>query len=140
MKRLIALFGLLPALLFAQSVPNGTITQGQTWSPAEWNTAWEEKLDYLPQAPFSFSCNPTSGIALPVNCTVGSNLSFVGNVLNAPSAGSPTVITYGAKCDGITDDTLAFQSAAAAVPSIGGSIVIPTGVNCIVGGWVPLKS
>jgi hypothetical protein len=40
-------FLLLPSLLLAQSVPNGTISQGQVWTPAQWNTAWQAKADVL---------------------------------------------------------------------------------------------
>ena len=29
----------IPVLAFAQTVPNGTITQGLTWLPSEWNAA-----------------------------------------------------------------------------------------------------
>lgn len=30
---------------YAQSVPNGTITQGQVWTPSQWNSAWQSKVD-----------------------------------------------------------------------------------------------
>lgn len=44
--RMIKLFLLLlPGLLLAQSVPNGTIIQGQIWTPAQWNAAWQSKAD-----------------------------------------------------------------------------------------------
>lgn len=45
MKRLFALLLLLPLVVFAQTVPNGTITQGQVWTPAQWNAAWQAKAD-----------------------------------------------------------------------------------------------
>lgn len=38
-------FMLIPLSGFAQSVPNGTITQGVVWTPAQWNLAWQSKLD-----------------------------------------------------------------------------------------------
>jgi hypothetical protein len=45
MKKLLLL--LLPTLALAQSVPNGgVITLGQVWTPAQWNTAWQSKVDY----------------------------------------------------------------------------------------------
>jgi hypothetical protein len=31
--------------LHAQSVPNGTITQGEVWTPSQWNAAWQSKQD-----------------------------------------------------------------------------------------------
>jgi hypothetical protein len=43
MKKLLWL--LFPTLLMAQSVPNGTITQGQVWTTAQWNAAWQAKAD-----------------------------------------------------------------------------------------------
>jgi hypothetical protein len=36
-------------------VPNGTIQQGQIWTPAQWNTAWQSKVD----ASGGFSTNET---------------------------------------------------------------------------------
>lgn len=36
---------LLAAAASAQSVPNGTITQGQIWTTAQWNTAFQAKAD-----------------------------------------------------------------------------------------------
>ena len=29
----------------SQSVPNGTIVQGQIWTPTQWNNAWQSKVD-----------------------------------------------------------------------------------------------
>lgn len=37
-------FAVSPA--FAQSIPNGTITSGQIWTPSQWNSAWQSKMDY----------------------------------------------------------------------------------------------
>jgi hypothetical protein len=42
------LFGLLlfSNVVLSQSVPNGTIVQGQVWTPAQWNAAWQSKSDF----------------------------------------------------------------------------------------------
>ena len=39
---------LWPLIAFGQSIPNGTIIQGEVWTPAQWNAAWQAKLDFLP--------------------------------------------------------------------------------------------
>jgi hypothetical protein len=57
------------------------------------------------------------------------------------------VTDYGAKCDGVTDDTAAFNAALAALPTGaqndlvagGGTIVVPRGI-CIVNNWTISKS
>lgn len=36
---------LWPLIAFGQSIPNGTIIQGQVWTPAQWNAAWQAKAD-----------------------------------------------------------------------------------------------
>lgn len=33
------------SLAFGQSIPNGPIVQGQVWTPAQWNAAWQSKVD-----------------------------------------------------------------------------------------------
>ena len=43
MKKLLLL--LIPTLALSQSVPNGTITQGQVWTTTQWNSAWQAKAD-----------------------------------------------------------------------------------------------
>lgn len=45
MRRILALLALLPLAALAQSVPNGTISLGQIWTPAQWNFAWQSKVD-----------------------------------------------------------------------------------------------
>ena len=36
---------LFPLLAYGQSIPNGPIVQGQVWTPAQWNAAWQSKVD-----------------------------------------------------------------------------------------------
>jgi len=38
---------LASSIALAQSVPNGTITQGQVWTAAQWNSAWAAKVDVI---------------------------------------------------------------------------------------------
>lgn len=47
MKKLLGLL-LFSTVVLSQSVPNGTIVQGQIWTPAQWNSAWQAKADYPP--------------------------------------------------------------------------------------------
>lgn len=68
---------------------------------------------------------PSSSVlnGIPVwNNTAGSLLKDSGVTLSSP-------IAFGAKCDGSTVDTNAFNSAIAA----GGSVQVPSGVTCVVG-------
>jgi hypothetical protein len=44
----------------------------------------------------------------------------------------PTFVTYGAHCDGSTDDSAALQSALYVAIANGGSLVIPDGMTCVV--------
>lgn len=46
MKKLLAFALLLaPLAAFPQSVPNGPIVFNQIWTSAQWNAAWEAKVD-----------------------------------------------------------------------------------------------
>lgn len=66
---------LLPAVALAQSnTPNGAISQGQVWTSAQWNLAWQSKLDYPPSAPV------TAGALWTFNngATVNNGLTVVG--------------------------------------------------------------
>jgi hypothetical protein len=83
----------------------------------------------------------------------GLALSLAVSVLAAPvpvraqSVHEIFVTQYGASCDGVTDDTAAFNAAHAALPDGaagdltpgGGTIVLPRGV-CLVNNWVISKS
>ena len=54
----------------------------------------------------------------------------------AAAQGQPyyDVTSFGAKCDGSTNDTLAFQSAIAQAKATGGTIAVPlTGRFCVIG-------
>jgi hypothetical protein len=62
-------------------VPNGTIQQGQIWTPAQWNTAWQSKVD----ASGGFSTNET--LTTPdIN-----DPTIVGGTMSAPTISNPTI-------------------------------------------------
>ena len=61
-----------PTLLEGQSVPNGgTITNGQIWTAAQWNAAWESKTDY----PVSASAIGTGTLAAAYGGTGANSLT-----------------------------------------------------------------
>lgn len=83
MRWKIALAALLfPLSGFAQSVPNGgNITQGTVWTPAQWNNAWQSKLDTTAGGGggggSTFNATfPTTGTAIGGNN--GGNMVYVG--------------------------------------------------------------
>jgi len=93
MKRLLLL--LLPIAAFAQSVPNGTITQGEVWTPAQWNNAWSSKTDY--PAPCA-ALPPLTGAITSTGCATtfsnGVNLQTpsainLTNAINLPNSALP---------------------------------------------------
>lgn len=45
MRKWLLALSLLASPALAQSVPNGTISQGQVWTPSQWNSAWQFKID-----------------------------------------------------------------------------------------------
>lgn len=70
MKCLLLLF-LIADTAFAQSVPNGTISQGQVWTPTQWNTAWQSKIDYN----------------IGTNTGIGTNIGQIPQWINFQSSG-----------------------------------------------------
>lgn len=50
------------------------------------------------------------------------------------------VAGYGAKCDGVTNDTAALRAAANAVPASGATLTFPRGRTCVIRGTIYLKS
>jgi hypothetical protein len=59
MRMLKWLLLLLPTVLLAQSVPNGTIVTNEVWTASQWNLAWQSKAD-LATTP-AFTGTPTAG-------------------------------------------------------------------------------
>lgn len=64
---LAAIMLLSSSFAVAQSVPNGTISQGQQWTTQQWNNAWQSKQDVLTYTPLK-----------PAN-----NLNDLGNIAQA---------------------------------------------------------
>jgi hypothetical protein len=44
-KNLLLLFSCIASIAYAQHVPNGPVGNGQVLTPAQWNTAWQDKVD-----------------------------------------------------------------------------------------------
>lgn len=65
-----------------------------------------------------------SGGGFPSPVTLG---NFIGG-----SAPWPNVMSFGAKCDGVTNDAAALSTASTAMSAAGGDVVIPAGKTCIV--------
>lgn len=88
LKRLALLLGLMPAAAFAQSIPNGTITQGQVWSPMQWNQAWQSKQDYLGNPPALSNPIITGGTIDGLSSLGVAGTATLGQQTSAPSAPS----------------------------------------------------
>lgn len=89
----ILLLLLVSTCAIGQSVPNGTITQGQVWSPAQWNLAWQSKLDATivsntsnPLWSGDHTFSPTSGTGIIFNAQPGLPASFNGANANNGAA------------------------------------------------------
>ena len=78
MRKITWLLLLLPLLAHGQTVPNGTITQGEVWTVPQWNAAWQAKADVN---------NPvftgTATIPNLLGPVIGSNPATFGNLANA---------------------------------------------------------
>ncbi len=76
----------------------------------------------------TFKGNSTAALANAVDLTVAQTKAALGGL-----AISPTDPAYGAKCDGSTDDSTAFQNALNALATNGGELALPAG-TCLVHG------
>lgn len=98
MRSFISLLGAIifwaaASLAFAQSVPFGSILQGQVWTPSQWNTAWASKLDYSLNSAMVFvgsAENKPAGVTITGDCSVSNAGVFTclktSGVAFAPSA------------------------------------------------------
>lgn len=133
---------LAPYFAEAQSVPNGgSIIGGQGWTIPQWLNAWQSKFDATAGVSTNgtFS-NPTinggslNNIAISGNLstsTVIANSSVTARALSERFAQVINVKDYGAKGDGVTDDSAAIAAAEnVAVSQINGlraAIYFPAG-------------
>lgn len=126
-------FSFTPANGFAGSVANATSTPALTLSTSVTGvlkgngtaiSAATAGTDY--QAPISLTTSGTSGAA-----------SLIGNTLNIPNYGGGVgtayfpIESYGAVCDGTTNDAAAINAAIAAAQAAGGGIVQFPGGFCV---------
>lgn len=112
------LFGLLlfSTVVLAQSVPNGTIVQGQIWTPAQWNTAWQSKVD-IAQLGVTIPTYPQTSAEISAGIIPSSNLYPVGNALR-----------YGCDPSGASSSDACFATEATYLNSVGGgTIYLPAG-------------
>lgn len=112
MKLFAMLALLLPALSLSQSVPNGTITQGQVWSAAQWNAAWQSKTDY----PAPCSAMPSfTGAFTSSGCVLSGVLANgyggTGTTTGVPAATSITALATAGALTG-TESLICVQSGA----------------------------
>ena len=100
-------------MAFAQSIPNGTITQGEVWTPAQWNAAWQAKQDYT--APPNLSSVNTQYVYSSAESSVGIAIGSITNYGYQPGDprryGATACATYGACTTGDTDSTAALNTA-----------------------------
>lgn len=75
---------LLGAFAFGQSVPNGTITQGQIWTTSQWNAAFQAKVDV---SGGSLTAPTITGGASITGAVTGTSFAGAGTGLTGTAAG-----------------------------------------------------
>jgi hypothetical protein len=119
MKRLFALL-LFSTLAQGQSIPNGAITQGQVWTPAQWNNAWQSKVD-LSQIGTTIPTYPQTAAEIAAGVTPTNYTYPAGNVLR-----------YGADPTGTVSSNTAVANADLALSGVyGGVIYFPKGIYLV---------
>lgn len=130
MKKLLGLL-LFSTVVLAQSVPNGTIVQGQIWTPTQWNSAWQSKADTA--SPALTGTPLINGVPIPTYPQTAAeiaagvtpvNLTFpVGNALR-----------FGCDPTGVTSSQACIANIATYLNSVsGGTEYFPSGVYVTAG-------
>lgn len=102
-------------------------TRVRSWREA----AMPQRRDFLRKA--LLLALPVAGVSLPATLFAAPGTSIT--LYNPPSrvrgSAMRTVRDFGARGDGSTDDTTAFQNAFDSLPSSGGTVVVPAGIYLI---------
>lgn len=107
----------LAAAASAQSVPNGTITQGQIWTTAQWNNAFQLKADVTSGT----LTGPTINGGTLAGSTI-SNPTITGGTQSAPTITGAALTSPNITTPAVTGGT--FSSATLSSPTINGSMTL----------------
>lgn len=120
---------LLPSVALAQSVPNGTIIQNQVWTPAQWNSAWQSKVDGTGGT--CAGCTLSSPTVTGGSITGGSIAGATGAFTTLNASGSIYTAITNAVGDGVTDDTSAINTFLSGLTS-GSTVILQPGKNYLI--------
>lgn len=142
----IAALGFISTAAIAQTSP--AFTEGQKVLAPQWNSLFGSKADTyfgtltsptitsptISSPTFTGSLNFNSGLTVSGGNIVGPVLatgSTTARQLSDRAADVVNVKDYGAKGDGVTDDTASIQAAVAAIPTTGATLLFPHGTYLI---------